>query len=49
MRAMRASGMNHNTCAAETLPKLPMPQTIYDFTPSAVLKKLSNEMALLAR
>ena len=24
-------------------------QTIYDFTPSAVLKKLSNEMALLAR
>ena len=22
---------------------------IYDFTPSAVLKKLSNEMALLAR
>ena len=31
----------------DTPPKEPMPQTIYDLTPSSVAKKLSSEMAEL--
>ena len=31
----------------DTPPNEPMPQTIYDFTPSSVAKKLSSEMAEL--
>ena len=39
--------MNHNTCAAETLPKLPMPQTIYDFVGDAGNYAIGGFLAIL--
>ena len=48
-KPMMAMRVKYPTSFIDTLPKLPIPHTIYDFTPSAVLKKFKSEMALLAR
>ena len=45
MSPARVKDAKYGICSSDTPLKLPMPQIMYECTPSAVAKKLSNEMA----